>query len=96
MSVKEYITSLETNAMVLGIVSISMKDFASQIIRHVQNCGTLDDAGIAVLKATCVRNLKNIEPEGVPLEQEATALNEALVLFQQMMDDAVGCGRNSQ
>ena len=69
MSVEEYVASLETNAMILGIVALNMKNFASQIIQHV-NCGSpLDDAGLAALKARCVRSLKNTAAKGVPLEQ---------------------------
>ncbi|MFJ1468800.1 hypothetical protein [Massilia orientalis] len=94
MSVKEYVAGLETNALILGIVALSMKDFATQLIRHVNAGGLLDDAGFAALKATCVHNLKNIAAQGVPLEQEATALNEALIMFGQMMDHAVSRGRD--
>jgi hypothetical protein len=94
MSVKEYVTGLETNAMILGIVALSLKDFSTQIIRHVSDGGLLDDAGFAALKTTCVRNLKNIAAQGVPLEQEAIALNEALIMFEQMMDLAVSRGRS--
>lgn len=93
MLIKEYIASLETNAMILGIVALSLKDFASQIIRRVGDCEALDDAGVAILKAICERNLKNIAAEGVPLEQEVHALNEALIMFGQMMDHAVTSGR---
>lgn len=89
MSVEEYLASLETNAMILGIVALNMKNFASQIIQHVNGGGPLDDAGLAALKAECVRSLKNTAAEGVPLEQEATALNEALIIFGQMIDDAM-------
>jgi len=32
MSVEEYVAGLETNAMILGIVALNMKNFASQII----------------------------------------------------------------
>lgn len=93
MSVKEYVTGLETNAMVLGIVALSLKDFSIQIIRYVSDGGLLDDAGFAALKATCVRNLTDIAAQGIPLEQEAKALNEALIMFEQMMDLAVSRGR---
>jgi hypothetical protein len=89
MSIEEYLASLETNAMILGIVALNMKNFASQVIQHVNGGGPLDDAGLAALKAKCVRSLKNTAAEGVPLEQEATALNEALIMFGQMIDDAV-------
>jgi|APAra7269097559_1048567.scaffolds.fasta_scaffold04761_2 hypothetical protein len=41
MSVKEYVASLETNAMILGNVALGMKDFATQIIRHVNDGGLL-------------------------------------------------------
>jgi len=40
-----------------------------------------------------VRSLKNTAAQGVPLEQEATALNEALIMFGQMVDHAVLLGR---
>lgn len=93
MSVKEDVAGLETNAMILGIVALSMKDFATQIIRHVNDGGLLDDAGFAALKAKCVRSLKNIAAQGMPLEQEATALNDALMMFGQMMDHVVSRSR---
>jgi hypothetical protein len=89
MSVEEYVASLETNAMIFGIVALNMKNFACQIIQHENGGGPLNDAGLATLKAKCVRSLKNTAAEGVPLEQEATALNEALIIFDQMMDDAM-------
>jgi hypothetical protein len=75
--------------MILGIVALNMKNFACQIIQHVNGGGPLDDAWLATLKAKCVSSLKNTAAEGVPLEQEATALNEALTIFGQMIDDAM-------
>jgi hypothetical protein len=53
MSIEEYLASLETNAMILGIVALNMKNFASQIIQRVNGGGPLDDAGLAALKAKC-------------------------------------------
>ncbi|MFC5548438.1 hypothetical protein [Massilia aerilata] len=94
MSVKEYVTGLETNALILGSAALSMKDLVTQIIRHINAGGQLDEAGFAALKTRYVRNLKNIAAEGVPLEQEATALNEGLVMFGQMMDHAVSLGKS--
>jgi len=93
MSVEEYVARFETNAMILGIVALNMKNFACQIIQHVNGGGPLDDAGLAKLKAECVRSLKNTAAGGVPLEQEATALNEALIIFGQMIDDAISRAR---
>jgi len=75
--------------MILGIVALNMKNFACQIIQHGNGGGPLDEAGLATLRAICVRSLKNTAAEGVPLEQEATALNEALIIFGQMRDDAM-------
>jgi hypothetical protein len=89
MAVEEYVASLETNAMILGIVALNMKNFVSQIIQHVNGGAPLDGAGLAALKAKCVHSLKNTAAEGVPLEQEATALNEALIIFGQMVVDAM-------
>jgi hypothetical protein len=89
MLIEGYLASLEMNEMILGIVALNMKNFASQIIQHVNGGGPLDDAGLAALKEDCVRSLQNTAAEGVPLEQEATALNEALIMFGQMIDDAV-------
>jgi len=89
MVVEEYVTSLETNAMILGILALNMQNFASQIIQHVNEGGPLDNAGLAALKAKCVHSLKNTAAEGVPLEQEATALNKALIIFGQMVEDAM-------
>jgi hypothetical protein len=89
MSIEECLASLETNAMILGIVDLNMQNFASQIIQHVNGSAPLDDAGLAALKEKCVRSLKNTAAEGVPLEQEVAALNEALIIFDQMIDDAI-------
>jgi hypothetical protein len=59
MSVEEYVASLETNAMTLGIVALNMKNFACQIIQHVNGGGPLDDAGLATLKAKmCAQSKK--------------------------------------
>jgi hypothetical protein len=51
MSVEEYVASRETNSMILGIVALNMKNFASQIIQHVNGGGPLNEAGLAALKA---------------------------------------------
>ena len=89
MSIEECLARLETNAIILGIVALNMQNFASQIIQNVNGGGPLDNAGLAALKAKCVCSLKNTAAEGVPLEQEATALNKALIIFGQMVDDAM-------
>jgi hypothetical protein len=89
IKVNEYITSLETNAMMFGIVSLSMKYFAEQIVRHVNSGGTFDNARFVALRAECMRYLKDIAAQGATLEQEVAALNEALIMFQQMMDDVM-------
>lgn len=51
MPVEEYFASLETNAMILGIAALNMKNFVSQTIQHVNGGAPLDDAGLAALKA---------------------------------------------
>lgn len=91
MKVKEYVEGLETNAMALAAVSLTMKYFASQIIQHVQSGGRLDDAAFALLRAACVQELKSIEVvgEGVPIEQESEGLNRGLTMLLQMLDDVI-------
>jgi hypothetical protein len=59
MSVEEYLVSLKTNAMILEIVALNMKNFASQIIQHVNRGAPVDDVGLAALKEKCVCTLKN-------------------------------------
>jgi hypothetical protein len=62
MAIEEYVTSLEMNTMILGIVALNMQNFASQIIQHVNGGGPLDNAGLAALRAKCVRSLKKLLP----------------------------------
>jgi hypothetical protein len=61
MKVKEYVESLETNAMALGAVTLTLKYFASQLIRHVQRGGRLDDAALASIRAACVQEMKSLK-----------------------------------
>jgi hypothetical protein len=58
MSVKEYNVSLETNAMILGMVALNMKNFAFRSFSLSMVAGCLDDAGLAALKEKCVRILQ--------------------------------------
>lgn len=94
MSSEDYVSNLKTSAMQMGIVSMCMQDLASQIIWHVLNGGKLDDDAFDSIKATCIQNLKDVEGRGAPIEQEAKAMNNALLTFKQMMDAAIANGRN--
>jgi hypothetical protein len=49
-SLEEYVTSLETNAMIFGIVAPNVKNSACLIIQHVNGRGSLDNVEFAKSK----------------------------------------------
>jgi hypothetical protein len=93
MSAQEYVNELETNAIVLAVLVIGLKDFAGQILRHLPKCDAYDDEAFSELRKVCIKNLKTVRALGAPLEQEAKAQSDALRLFQQIMDDVIARSR---
>lgn len=93
MTSQEKFHNLQVSALQMGATALGLKNFASQIIGHVLNGGKLDDAGITSIKAVCIRDFKNMQGLGMPIEQESEALNKALVTFDQFMDAAISIGR---
>lgn len=94
MSNEQYTTNLRVSAATMGIVAMCLQDFSAQIIWHVHNGGKLDDEAFSTIKGTCIQNLKNTAGRGMPLEQEADALNSALSVLAVMMATAISNGRD--
>jgi hypothetical protein len=78
----------------MGLVVLSLQDFATRIVRHVLRGGTLDDVGIAGIKDACIRNLKNIDAEGMSMNQEAETFGKAIENLQQFMSHIIAKGRD--
>lgn len=54
----------------------------------------MDDDAFADIKRGSIRELKNSEAMGLPIEQEAELLSEAVQEFEKLMDGAIAKGRN--
>ncbi len=93
MSERDYTTNLLISTMQLSMVAASLEDFSAQIIRHVLSGGTLDDEAFTVIKASCIRNLKNSEATGVPIEYETEAFVKAVSNLEHLIDSAIIKGR---
>lgn len=93
MTNPEYVENLKSSALQLGMIALSMEDFASQIIRHVISGGELNDATFYSIKKNCINNLKNSESRGLPIDQEAKSFNQAISHFEALMDGAIAKGR---
>jgi hypothetical protein len=89
----ERLAGWKRNALSLAAVAACLKDFAARIIGHVERGGTLDDAAFAEIKAACVLSLKNSITAGLPIEDEAEAIGNAIETVQQFMDSAIAEGR---
>jgi hypothetical protein len=82
------------NTVMLSLMTMCLQDFAGRIIRHVLRGGALDDAGFAAIKEAGVRYLKNINAEGLTIDQEAEAVGQTINNFKQIADAIITQGRN--
>jgi hypothetical protein len=94
LSDQEALAGWKRNAVQMGLVVLSLQDFATRIVRHVLRGGTLDDVGIASIKDACIRNLKNIDAEGMSMNQEAETFGKAIENLQQFMNHIIAKGRD--
>jgi hypothetical protein len=81
------------NAALASLLVLSLQGFAARIIRYVQGGGILDDAALTAIKDDCIRNLKNMEATGLPIETEADVFTEAIAHLEQIMDRAIAEAR---
>jgi len=93
MAGRDLITNLQISLMQISMVMLSLEDFSAQLIRHALNGGAMDDEALAGIKASCVRNLKNSDAPGVPIEHETEAFRKAVDTLKQLIDSAIIKGR---
>jgi hypothetical protein len=70
-----------------------MREFAVGIISCASHGKILDDAAIATVKTQCLQDLKKADFTGLPIEEQAHIIGQALRAFEQLMDSAVRDGR---
>lgn len=81
------------NTAFLALITMGMREFSERIIRHVVNGGALDDDAFALIKSECVTYFKNISMSGLPINQEAHIIGQAVGAFEQLIDAAIHNGR---
>lgn len=77
------------NAALATLLALGLQGFAARVIRHVQGAGILDDAALATIKDESIRDLKNMEATGLPVETEAEVFRQAIEQLEQLMDRAI-------
>jgi hypothetical protein len=78
-----------------SLLVLGLQGFATQIIWHFQCGGILDDAALTTIKDKSIRNLKNMEATGLPIETEADVFREAIAHLEQIMDRAIAEARQA-
>jgi hypothetical protein len=94
LSDQEALAGWRRNTVLLSLLTMSLQDFAAKIIRHVLRGGILDDAGFTEIKEAGVRYLKNLNAEGLSIDQEAESVGQTINNFQQLADSIIAQGRD--
>lgn len=85
---------LSRSAFRFALISGALQDFAAQIIASAAKGTPLNDELLAVIKTTCIRNLKNNSSlEGLGIGEEVAFLQQAVVDLERAMDRAIALGR---
>lgn len=83
------------SATVAILVTLALEGFVARAIRHVSSGGVLDDASVAAIKDDSIRNLKNMEATGLPIEADAEVFHQAIAQFNRAINRAVAEGRDT-
>ena len=92
MNDNEHNPELSRSVFRFALVAGALQDFSTQIIAHVVSGETLDDEALAVIKATCIRDLKNSSLPGMATEREVAFLQQAVMDLGRAIDKAVAIG----
>ncbi len=84
------------SAACLTLGSACLREFAARIIAHVSDGGVLDDSILASIRAECVRKIKNADPTGLSVEQEAEVIGKAVKHVEDLLDATIRDGRKRQ
>ena len=80
----------------LRLGTVSLRDFAAMLIAHASDGGVLDDSTLAAIRDECVRKIKNADPAGLSVEQEAEVIGKAVKHVEDLLDAAIRDGRERQ
>lgn len=94
MADDQYVANLRQSAMMLGMVVLSLQDFAALVIGRAHAGGALDDAALDEIRSVALDNLRNSEAGGLPIKAEADAFGQALVQLDQLIVGAIKRGRD--
>jgi len=73
----------------LGFTVIGMQDFAAKLLRAALNDEPLDEAALAAIQASCIRDLKDAYPVGLTIEDEAAIIGQAIQNLEEHMRLAI-------
>ena len=83
------------SAIVLGLVAEHLYMLAGVLIAYGLR-GRLDDESLAEIRAQAVLNLKNMGAMGLPIEEEAVIVGQAIKQFEEFIDAAIVEGREAK
>jgi hypothetical protein len=95
MDDKQILQNANRSATQAGLIALAFQDFAAKLIKHVRSGHALDDACLATLRDTCIRDLKNSTMIGMSFEEEAETFRHAIENAQKLLDGAIARGRQS-
>ena len=75
-----------------AVISCGLEDFATKVIRHVRRGLPFTRTQLANIKAECVRDTKNVDVSGFPIEREAELLRQAFDDLEKFIDSAISKG----
>jgi hypothetical protein len=82
----EYNNNLRKSTARLALLSMSLQDFATQVLAHALRRDAIDHETIQAIRSRCIINLKNSHSEGVSINDEAEVFGEAVSDLEQFMD----------
>ena len=72
-----------------GAVIMAMQDFAIRVLRRALRGRPVDGDALAEIRAGTIRYLKNLEPMGLAIEDEAEIIRQAIEPLEQLIDAAI-------
>ena len=92
---EEELADWRRGAMGLGLVAQHLYMLAGVLIAYGLR-GRLDNARLAEIRAQAILNLKNTGAIGLPIEEEAVIVGQAIKQFEELIDAAIVEGREAK
>jgi hypothetical protein len=80
------IENLRRSGAKLSLEVLGLRNFIGIAIDHVRGGGALGDSELAAIRDRCLFNVKNFDSSGMPLNQEADAIRQALSDLEDMLN----------